>query len=183
MSKNSEVFISVDIETSGPIVGEHSMLTLGACLAYNPEISFSIMLKPISDKFVAEALDVSGLTMEKAENDGLYPTEAITKFHEWIESNLSEDCNPVFVGLNAPFDWGFVNFYFLKYLGKNPFGFTALDIKALFMGATGCSWRDTKSSAINVIVKPTKKGDHNALHDAQYQAELFRSVYKMSKRK
>ena len=49
MSQKPEVFISVDIETAGPVVGEHSMLTLGACLAYQPEVAFSMMLKPISD--------------------------------------------------------------------------------------------------------------------------------------
>lgn len=70
MSKKNEVFISVDIETSGPIVGEHSMLTLGACLAYQPEVSFSVMLKPISNESVADALEVTGLTMAEAEKKG-----------------------------------------------------------------------------------------------------------------
>ena len=88
----------------------------------------------------------------------------------------------VFVGLNAPFDWTFVNYYFLKYHDQNPFGFTALDIKALFMGATGCTWYETRSSAIDKVVKPHQKGDHDALHDARYQAELFRSVYDLSRR-
>ena len=27
----SEVFISVDVETAGPIPGEYSLLTIGAC--------------------------------------------------------------------------------------------------------------------------------------------------------
>lgn len=49
MSKK-EIYISVDIETAGPIVGEHSMLTIGACLVYQPEVEFTIMLQPISDK-------------------------------------------------------------------------------------------------------------------------------------
>jgi hypothetical protein len=79
----------------------------------------------------------------------------------------------VFVGLNAPFDWSFVNYYFHHFLGRNPFGFTALDIKALFMGATGCDWADTRSSKMAERLAPRLKGDHQALHDAQYQAELF----------
>jgi len=77
------------------------------------------------------------------------------------------------------FDWGFVNYYFLQYFGDNPFGFTALDIKALFMGATGCTWYETKSSAIGKVVNPNQKGDHDALHHARYQAELFRLVYEL----
>lgn len=178
MSKKREVFISVDVETAGPIVGEHSMLTVGACLAYQPEVSFSVMLKPISDKSIDEALEVTGLTLAQAEKDGLAPVEAMSQFADWITKNVPDDSMPVFVGLNAPFDWGFVNYYFLKYLGDNPFGFTALDIKALFMGVTGCTWYDTRSSAIDKVVNPSQKGDHNALHDARYQAELFRLIYK-----
>lgn len=180
MSKKQEVFISVDIETAGPIVGEHSMLALGACLAYSPEIDFSVMLKPISDKAVQAALEVSGLTLEQAHREGLEPEMAMAQFGEWIAQQVPVGSTPIFVGLNAPFDWGFVNYYFLKYLNDNPFGFTALDIKALFMGATGCSWHDTKSSSIDKRVSSSLKGDHNALHDAKYQAELFRLVYELS---
>lgn len=183
MSKKREVFISVDIETAGPVVGEHSMLTIGACLAYMPGAEFSVMLKPISDKAVKEALEVSGLSLEQAEREGLEPAEAMSTFAAWVAKNVREDSTPVFVGLNAPFDWSFVNYYFLNYLGKNPFGFTALDIKALFMGATGCSWYDTKSSSIAKRVLPTLRGDHDALHDARYQAELFRLVYELSKQR
>lgn len=183
MSKLREVFISVDVETSGPVVGEHSMLTLGACLVYTPEIEFSVMLKPISDKAVKEALAVTGLTLEDARKNGVEPKEAMTTFGDWIVQNVPIGSTPVFVGLNAPFDWSFVNYYFLKYLNENPFGFTALDIKALFMGTTGCSWLDTKSSSIARRVRPTLRGDHDALHDAKYQAELFRLVYDLCEQK
>ena len=59
-------------------------------------------------------------------------------------------------------------------LGRNPFGFTAIDIKAFYLGVTGCSWSNTRSSAIARELRPALAGDHNALHDARYQAELFR---------
>ena len=128
-----EVYISVDIETAGPIVSEHSMLTIGACLVYDPDIDFSIMLKPISDKAVEEALNVSGITLKQAFENGIPPFEAMVQFENWINQNVSKDARPVFVGLNAPFDWSFINYYFLKYLNRNPFGITAIDIKALFI--------------------------------------------------
>lgn len=172
-----EIFISVDIETAGPIVGEHSMLTIGACLVYNPDVEFTIMLQPISDQAIEEALEVSGITLEQAREAGVTPKDAMSQFENWILKNLPENSRPVFVGLNAPFDWAFINFYFLKYLNRNPFGISAIDIKALFMGATKCRWYDTKSSSIDKYVHPTLQGDHNALHDAKYQAELFRLVY------
>lgn len=99
------------------------------------------------------------------------------RFAAWLAKLAANDGTVVFVGFNAPFDWSFVNYYFHRFTGNNPFGFTALDIKALYMGAIGCSWADTRSSRIADRLKPNLVGDHNALRDAQYQAELFRLVW------
>src|SRR5690606_20903976 len=101
------------------------------------------------------------------------PEVAMSEFANWADGLLSEGDRLVFVGLNAPFDWSFVNYYFHRYLGRNPFGFTALDIKAYYMGATRCSWRETAGGKIAERLSPQRKGNHNALVDAQYQAELF----------
>lgn len=176
MTTKREIFISVDIETSGPIPGEFSMLTLGACCVEDPSKNFACSFKPINGNFVPEALEVTGLSLAKLAEEGLAPEVAMQKFAAWVGSLSAEAQIPVFVGLNAPFDWSFVNYYFHRFAGMNPFGFTAVDIKALFMGATGCTWQDTRSSAIARRVHPTLQGDHDALHDALYQAELFRLV-------
>jgi hypothetical protein len=37
----------------------------------------------------------------------------------------------------------FVNSYFHRFLGRNPFGHAALDMKAFFMGLTGVKWSET----------------------------------------
>ncbi|AHN74549.1 DNA polymerase III subunit epsilon [Pandoraea pnomenusa] len=170
-----EVFISVDIEASGPIPGEYSMLSLGACLVDAPQRTFSVALAPISTNFEPEALAVTGLSLEELTLRGTPAEKAMADFATWVRSVCDEaESIPVFVGLNAPFDWSFVNYYFHRFTGSNPFGFSALDIKAYFMGATGCHWQDTKSSAIANLVRATLAGNHDALHDALYQAELFR---------
>lgn len=176
MNQNREIFLSVDIETSGPIPGEYSMLTIGACNVDEPEQTFSCELKPISLNADPKAMEVTGLSLEKLFAEGLPPEVAMKQFHEWMAKVVGDDGTPVFVGLNAPFDWSFVNYYFHRYLKLNPFGFAALDIKALYMGATGSSWADTRSSQMAARLSPKSKGDHQALHDAQYQAELFRLI-------
>lgn len=176
MTAKHEVFISVDVETAGPIPGEYSMLTLGACLVDDPAKTFQCSFQPINRNSVPAALEVTGLSLERLAQEGLAPDIAMKRFGDWIASQCAEQQTPVLVGLNAPFDWSFVNYYFHRYLGDNPFGFSALDIKALFMGATGCSWHETRSSAMARKLRPKLKGDHDALHDAQYQAELFRLI-------
>jgi DNA polymerase III epsilon subunit-like protein len=176
MTIKQEIFISVDVETAGPIPGEYSMLTLGACCVDDPGRTFCCSLKPINDKFVPEALEVTGLSLEELSRSALAPEVAMRGFATWVNSLCTQSELPVFVGLNAPFDWSFVNYYFHRFTGANPFGFTALDIKALYMGATGCTWQDTRSSAMARRLTPTLQGDHDALHDALYQAELFRLI-------
>ncbi|WP_079436496.1 3'-5' exonuclease [Zoogloea sp. LCSB751] len=183
MNKKREVFLSVDVETSGPIPGEYSMLTIGACNVDDPEQVFSCELKPISANADSKAMEITGLSMEKLAAEGWPPEVAMKRFHDWIVKVAGEDGTPVFVGLNAPFDWSFVNFYFHRYLKSNPFGFSALDIKAFYMGVTGSTWAGTRSSQMATRLHPTQcKGDHQALHDAQYQAELFRLIQDVAQR-
>lgn len=176
MTRKKEVFVSVDVETAGPIPGEYSLLSIGACAVADPTKTFTCELKPINSKADPRALEVSGLSLDELAKTGLEPQHAMQRFAEWLSELADAEASIVFVGLNAPFDWSFVNYYFHRFLGRNPFGFTALDIKALYMGAIGCDWSDTGSSKIAKRLSPRLKGDHQALHDAQYQAELFRLI-------
>ncbi|MGU1851259.1 hypothetical protein ACSEUW_30860, partial [Pseudomonas aeruginosa] len=73
----------------------------------------------------------------------------------------------------CPSQRGIRNYYFHKYSGANPFGFTALDMKAYYMGVTGCRWKETKSSQMTARFNPQSAPNHNALDDARFQGELF----------
>lgn len=174
MTPKREIFISVDVETSGPIPGEFSLLSIGACLVDDGAQTFYCELKPVNHNADPKALEVTGLSLDKLFESGENPALAMQRFGNWVKGFAGDNSNVVFVGLNAPFDWSFVNYYFHRYIGSNPFGFAALDIKSYYMGVVGCSWDETKSSQIKERLGPELFGDHNALHDAQYQAELFR---------
>ncbi len=176
MNNKREVFISVDVETAGPIPGEFSLLSIGACVIFDPTKTFACDLKPINRNANPKALEIAGLSLDELTQSGLDPSEAMQRFNDWLATVASAGEAVIFVGFNAPFDWSFVNYYFHLFLGDNPFGFTALDIKSLYMGATGCDWADTRSSKIAERLKPNLAGDHNALRDAQYQGEIFRLV-------
>jgi DNA polymerase III epsilon subunit-like protein len=149
------------------------MLSIGACLVSNPKSALYLTLQPDSLKYDPEALAVSGFDLGTLAREGLTPLKAMTELDKWLTSLCPPGRKAIFVGLNAPFDWSFVNYYFHKYLGKNPFGFTAIDMKAYFMGATGSRWKETKSSRMADILKPFSTPSHNALDDARFQAELF----------
>lgn len=169
----SEIFVSVDIETSGPVPGLFSLLSIGACLVHAPDVRFYAELKPECTGFDPEALAVTGFDLQALATTGIAPADAMLQLSTWLTSHLQPSQKPVFTGLNAPFDWSFINYYFHKYTGNNPFGFSALDIKAYFMGATGCTWSETKSSMMTQRLSAKGRPSHNALDDALFQAELF----------
>ena len=174
MTRNLENLISVDVETSGPIPGEFSLLSIGACVVYKPENTFECVVKPINSNSDPKALEVTGFSLENLREIGLEPKEAMMQLNDWLLTTDDSKNLPIFVGFNAPFDWSFINYYFHRFLGNNPFGYTAIDIKSVYMGVTQCNWNETGSSKIEKRLKPASKPDHNALHDAKYQAELYR---------
>jgi ribonuclease T len=179
MDSPSDLYISIDIEADGPIPGDYSMSSLGAVVC-EPALdrTFYREFKPICEMFVPEAAAVSGLDRAKLAAEGADPHQAMREFEGWIQEVSGGKPRAVAVFFNAPFDWQFVNWYFRHYLGDNPFGISGIDIKALYMGATGVAkWRDTSKRHFDKSFLSERPHSHNALDDAKEQAEIFLKVY------
>ena len=178
MSKQPELYISVDVEASGPIPGEYSLMSIGACLVANPKQNFYCELKPINNNFIPKALEVNGLSMEKLKVSGEAPAAAMARFENWIIKMTAGGYRPVFTAFNATFDWMFTHWYFMKFLGRDPFGISGLDIKAYFMGKHQSLWGATAKSKIRPFYPSKTAHSHNALDDATEQAEIFSRMLK-----
>lgn len=165
-------YISVDIETAGPNPGQYSLLSIGACLVTNPAEGFYVELQPENNNQTDEAASIHGLDLETLAANGKSADQAMQAFADWL-SRAVPNAKPIFVAFNAPFDWMFVNEYFHRFLGRNPFGHSALDIKAYYMGRFGVPWTDTSMAQVTSRVLGTRPLSHNALQDARDQAELF----------
>jgi len=152
------------------------MLSIGACTLFQPQSTFYIEIKPINQNSIVEAAFIHKLSLERLMIEGLDPMEAMTRFEEWLDNEAAPHQQPLFVAFNAAFDWMFVDYYFNHYLGHNPFGHTAIDIKAFYMGMARVPWSQTSWRFISPKYITENHLTHHALQDALDQAELFKKM-------
>jgi DNA polymerase III epsilon subunit-like protein len=162
-------YVMVDIESDGPIPSDYSMIALGAVVV-EPSLSkkFSARLKPISDRWIPEALKVSGFSREETLKFR-DPKQVMDEFHDWL-IKLSKD-RLIFISDNNGFDWQFVNWYFHHFIGKNPFGFSSMNLGSFYKGIV----RDVSKSFKHL--RKTKH-THDPLDDAVGNAEAFLEIIK-----
>jgi hypothetical protein len=162
-------FIMVDVESDGPIPGDFSMISFGAVLV-NEQLdqTFYGQLKPVSDKYIPEALAVSGHTREAtlAFED---PAPVMRNFKNWITS-VSKD-RPIFISDNNGFDWMFICWYFHHFLGENPFGFSSQNLGSLYKGMM-------KDTFITFKHLRKTKHTHHPVDDAKGNAEALLTMKK-----
>ncbi|CAN5819419.1 hypothetical protein BH24CHL6_BH24CHL6_01870 [soil metagenome] len=172
--KQEEALVSVDVEASGPSPGTGSLIAVGACLVEDPSAGIYLEFRPLPELPWSEAAErIHGLDRQRLERDGLLPAQALAELEAWLDE-VSAGRRPVLVGFNAGFDWMFVADYFERYLGRNPFGFAALDIKSYYMGRQRVSrWSETTHRHVRQSFPITAEHTHNALDDAREQAELM----------
>ncbi|MFA6604345.1 MAG: exonuclease domain-containing protein [Patescibacteria group bacterium] len=175
-----EVYISVDVETTGPIPGTFSMYQLGACVVGDKRQNFFARLKLLNENCEDESLVACRVTLPELLAKGEDPAVVMRRFATWV-LQVSAGARPVFVAFNATFDWMFVHWYFCQFLGHSPFGHNGLDVKAYYMGLTGCEWGDTSKGDIVRRFPPRYAHTHNALDDAIEQAQIFEQMLAVSR--
>jgi len=125
-------YFVVDVESDGPIPGDFSMVSFGAVLVDDTlSKTFYGQLKPISERYVPEALAVSGHTREDCMSFD-DPAQVMLKFESWIKAHSKE--RPIFISDNNGFDWMFICWYFHHFLGRNPFGYSSQNLGSLYKG-------------------------------------------------
>ena len=171
--QQKEILISVDVEASGPVPGEYSMLSLGACVVGDTGTSFYVELKPITRNIEPEAIIVAGFDLDDLEKRGVEPARAMADFESWVVSVTPRDALPVFVAYPIAFDWMFVAYYFHRFLGRNPFGVAGLDVKSFYAGMMGTPFVASGKREMEPQFTADLELTHNAREDAMAQAKLF----------
>lgn len=144
-----ELYVACDVEADGPIPGPYSMLSLGMAVVGNPDLTLYTELRPISDDYDPKALEVAGLDRARLTNEAPPPDAAMQRAFAWINSPRKRG-RPVFLAGPAVWDGMFIHWYFMRFVGKSPFGMTGsgIDLRSYYMGMTGCEWAASRKGFI-----------------------------------
>lgn len=122
----------LDIESDGQIIGKHSMICFGV-VKLTPELdtTFYGKVKPISNEYDPNTLAISGFSREEHEQFD-DPYIVMNNFNIWILKHSKG--RPIIFSDNNGYDASWINYYFLLFLGVNPFGWSSRRIGDLFCG-------------------------------------------------
>jgi DNA polymerase III alpha subunit (gram-positive type) len=190
----SEIYISTDVETDGPIPGEYSMLSLGSvAIDKNGKIlgEFYKKLKPLPKaKQHPETMRFWKQNLEawkEATSDPEDPEVVIKEYIKWCFKfrSDSENQRPVFIAWPATFDFMFVYWYIIKFtkqceeefLKYTPFAIAGLDIRTYAMSILKQNYLDTNSLP-KKWTENTGEHTHRAIDDAKQNALIFINMLK-----
>ncbi len=181
----SEIYVSTDIESDGPIPGPNSMLSFGSA-AFNEDgkmvSTFESNLKMLpgaeGDPDTMDWWKTQPEAWEACRKNQEDPKEAMQAYVEWL-NNLPG--KPVFVGYPAGFDFLFVYHYLIFFTGKSPFSFSAIDIETFAMAMLKTEYRKSTKRNMPRHWFGSHPHTHIALDDAIGQGELFINMLKESR--
>lgn len=162
--------IVVDVESDGPIQGIHSMVCFGAVIVDTKlDKTFYGQVKPIGQEYIPDSLAVSGFTREQHLK---FPDSTVTMaaFAEWIKINVKG--KPILISDNNGYDAAWISYYFHRFYGSNPFGWSSRRIGDLYCGLVKdgfAKWKHLRKT----------KHTHHPVDDAKGNAEALLEIQKL----
>lgn len=182
-------YISIDIESDGPIPGKYSMLSFGAAAfsfrSEDPREPFgefytNLQTLPgaIQSEDTMKFWARNPVAWNQCTSDPQDPNVMMPEFIRWASGFE----NPILMGYPVTFDFNFIQWYSLMFGGLSdgvlpPWGFQGLDIKTMAMSLMGCDYKEaTKRNMPKKWFTGLGKHNHNALDDAIEQGKLFMNM-------
>ncbi|WP_089941558.1 3'-5' exoribonuclease domain-containing protein [Candidatus Entotheonella palauensis] len=172
-----EIYVSTDIEVDGPVPGTYSMLSIGSA-AFTAD-------KSLISTFEANLETLPGATRHPrnmawwtqqpeawaAARTNLQPPEqAMQAYHAWL---IALPGQPIFLGYPAAFDFMFVYWYLMTFVGESPFEHSALDIRSYAMAVMKRRYSESGKHRMPLTWFDETELTHVALDDAIQQGNLF----------
>ena len=172
-----EVYVSTDVEADGPIPGPHSMISF-ASAAYLAD-------KTLVDTFSANLELLPGATghpetmewwarhpeaWEMCRVDPRPPEVVMREYVGWLKALPGV---PVFVGYPATYDFMFVYWYLMRFVGESPFRHHGIDIRTYAMAMLKKGYKASSKRRFPKRWFDPLPHTHMALDDAIEQGAIF----------
>ncbi len=179
------LYVSVDIETDGPVAGINNMLSLaGVAITLDKEVisTFSRNLLPLPDTkpdqdtmerfWAKETAAWAAVNINRVE-----PQDAMRAFFTWLTDLRDQYKKIVLVGSPASFDCPFVTYYLARFVGYQRLSW--LDLKSFNSGYKKSPFHKSGKKYMpkrwwDVGLKHT----HIAIDDAHEQAALLINIFR-----
>ncbi|MBM4431967.1 MAG: exonuclease [Chloroflexi bacterium] len=172
-----EIYVSTDVEADGPIPGPHSMLsfasaafladkTLVGTFTANLELLPGAEPHPKTNEFWQEHQE-AWLASRRDLQD---PAAAMHQYVAWLESLPGQ---PVFVAYPVGYDFAFIYWYLMRFVGASPFGHAGIDIATYAMAMLNRSYKESGKSGMPRRWFDDHPHTHKPLDDAIEQGTLF----------
>ncbi len=176
-----EIYFSLDIESDGPIPSTFSMLSFGAVAMTSDGDQLDVFERNLETLEGAKQ-DPSTMDWWKTQPEAwelcrknlVEPKIAMQEFSDWVKLICNENNGiPVFVAYPAAFDFTFIYWYLIHFVGFSIFSFNALDIKTYGMAMLGCGFKESTKKNFPNRWKSKRRHTHEAIQDALGQGDLF----------
>lgn len=176
-----EIYCMTDIEADGKFPGISSMLSFATAafdIDKNLVGTFEANLDLLPD--AKPHPDTMAFWHETPQNQAAYqatrvntqnPETVMHLYEEWLKELPG---TPIFVGYPAPYDFKWIDYYFIKFLDRNPFSFSrCIDVKSYAWAQLGKTFQSCSKRSM-----PRKWFDdlphtHVAIDDAIEQGAMF----------
>lgn len=181
-----DIYISVDIEADGDFPGLSSMLSFGAAafdsnrnllgtISRNLELLPEGVPSPSTMEFWAKNPEA----WNACRSDLVEPKIAIQDFNDFL---AQFDGRVVFVGYPAPYDFKWIDYYFIRYLGRNPFGHSmVIDMKTYAWSLLGGQFSKVSKRKFPKTWFEPLPHTHIAIDDAIEQGYMFLNMLSYKK--
>ena len=180
-------YVMIDVEADGPIPGVHSLLSI-ASAAYRAS-------GELQGTWTANLLPLEGAVPEAAtaqfwaknpeafaatQTDRRDAAAALLDYSQWLDALPGV---PVFVAYPAGFDFTFVFWYLIRFVGRSPFSHSAIDMRTFAMAVLRRKYRHSgKATWPKHWLRSDHAHTHVALDDAIEQGHQFLAMLADSRR-
>lgn len=181
----TEIYVSTDVETDGPVPGLNSMLSF-ASAAYLADKTLIATFEANLELLPGAQADAETMAWWQTQPEAWAahreevqaPEKALRHYLGWLKRLPGK---PVFVGYPAAFDFMWVVWYLVRFTGENPFSHSALDIKSYAMAMMKSDFRKTVKGTMPKAWFDRLPHTHKALDDAIEQGALFCNMLRINR--